>query len=191
MWRRKMIRNTNEAWGWPARTFHWVIALLIIAMFAFGLWMTDVPAKADRPYYFAIHASIGVTLLVLLAARFVWWTLNATPALPPGTPSWQQVAARVSHASLYVLAFGTAGLGWLLAGALEPAIEPQVFGLLPMPSPLTLRASEDFLEEAHELAAFALIAVAGVHTAAALWHHFVLRDNVLTRMLSGRAGTSA
>jgi hypothetical protein len=44
-----MIGNTNDAWGLPARSLHWVTALLIIAVFAFGLWMAEVPARAERP----------------------------------------------------------------------------------------------------------------------------------------------
>jgi cytochrome b561 len=181
-----MIGNTNDAWGWPARSLHWVTALLIIAVFAFGLWMADVPARAERPYYFAIHASLGVTLLVLVAARFAWATLNVAPTAPAGTPAWQVGVARFTHAGLYGLTFATALLGWLLAGAAEPPIEPQAFGLVPIPAPVFAgRASEDFLEEAHEVTAYALVGLAGVHAAAALYHHFVLGDSVLRRMIFG------
>lgn len=186
-----MIRNTNEAWGWPARAFHWLIALMIVVVFAFGLWMTEVPVRSERPFYFSIHASIGITLLIVLVARYLWSLVNATPDAPAGTPAWQHRAARLTHGALYALTFATAVIGWLLGGVSEPPLEPQAFGLLPMPPPLSAgRAYEDFLEEAHELTAYALIAVAGMHTAVALWHHFVLRDNVLRRMLSGKSHTA-
>jgi cytochrome b561 len=169
-----------------------VTALLIIAVFAFGLWMAEVPARAERPYYFAIHASLGMTLLVLVAMRFAWAMLNVAPAAPAGTPAWQIGAARFTHAGLYGLTFATAILGWLLAGASEPPIEPQAFGLVPIPAPVSAgRASEDFLEEAHELTAYALVGLAGVHAAAALYHHFVLGDSVLRRMIFGAARPKA
>lgn len=186
-----MIRNSNEAWGWPARTFHWVIALMIIVVFALGLWMTEVPARSERPFYFGIHGSLGITLLVLLVARYLWSVFNATPDAPPGTPAWQVAAARLSHGALYALTFVAAVLGWLLSGSLHPPIEPQAFGLVPMPAPVNVGSFEDFFEEAHELAAYALIAVAALHTAAALWHHLVLRDNVLRRMLVNEPPTKA
>jgi cytochrome b561 len=87
---------------------------------------------------------------------------------------------------LYALTLATVLIGWLLAGVQETPIVPVAFGVVPMPSPLTLsHAAEDFLEEAHELAAYALIALAGIHMLAALWHHYVLRDNTLRRMLGG------
>jgi len=186
-----MISNTKEAWGWPARTFHWVIALMIIIVFALGLWMTEVPARSERPFYFGIHGSIGITLLVILVARFLWSMLNRSPDAPPGTPAWQVAASRVTHGALYALTFVAAVLGWLLSGSLEPPIEPQAFGLVPMPAPVNVGSYDDFVEEAHEFVAFALIAVAAVHTVAALWHHFVLRDNVLRRMLVSEPHTKA
>jgi cytochrome b561 len=99
-----------------------------------------------------------MTLLVLVAMRFAWAMLNVAPAAPAGTPAWQIGAARFTHAGLYGLTFATALLGWLLAGASEPPIEPQAFGLVPIPTPVSAgRASQDFLEEAHELTAYALV----------------------------------
>jgi cytochrome b561 len=146
--------------------------------------MDEVPARADRPYYIGIHASLGITLLVVLAARIVWALFNPPPAPPVGTRHWEHVIARVTHLSLYVLTLATVLIGWLLAGVEQPPIVPQAFGLVPMPSPLGLSpASEDFLEEAHELTAYALIALAGLHALAAMWHHYVLHDDTLRRML--------
>jgi cytochrome b561 len=186
-----MIANTNDAWGWPARTLHWVTALLIIAVLGLGLWMTEVPVRSARAYYFALHASLGMTLLALVAARLAWAMLNAAPAAPAGTPAWQVAAARFTHGGLYALTLATALLGWLLGGVSDPPIEPQAFGLVPVPPPRsTGREAEDFLEEAHELTAYALVGLAGVHAAAALYHHFVLRDSVLRRMISGRTSAA-
>lgn len=183
-----MIRNSQNAWGWPAVALHWIVALLIVATFGLGLWMGEVPARADRPYYFAIHASLGITLLVILVVRILWALANPTPAAPAGTPAWQHSAARLTHLGLYVLTLATILLGWFLAGVHDTPIVPLAFGALPMPSPLTLgHSAEDFLEEAHELAAYALLALAGLHVLAALWHHYVLRDNTLRRMLGTHA----
>lgn len=182
-----MIRNSSEAWGWPARTLHWLIALLVLGQFALGLWMSDVPPRSERPYYFAIHASLGITILALMLARFLWWIGNDAPVPPPGTPEWQRKGAWLSHRLLYALTFATAIVGWLASGTLEQPLEPKVLGLVPVPQPLAAGSPwGELLEEAHEMLAFALIALVGVHAAAALYHHVVLRDGVLRRMVTGR-----
>jgi cytochrome b561 len=186
-----MIRNTRDGWGWPAVALHWAVALLIVAAFALAL-VTDELPRPERPYYDFIHASIGITVLVILVARIAWALLNPTPAPPAGTPHWQHTAARLTHLSLYLLTLAVVLFGWMLAGLSTPPIEPQAFGLVPMPSPVTLSpAAEDFLEEAHEITAYALVALACLHALAALWHHFVLRDDILRRMLVSRARTPA
>ena len=186
-----MIRNSSAAWGWPAIAMHWVVAALVLATFGLGLWMGEVPARADRPYYFAIHASLGITLLAVLLLRILWALANPVPQSPPGTPAWQHAAARLTHLGLNVLTLLTVLLGWFLAGVQDTPIVPLAFGVVPLPSPLPLsHAAEDFLEEAHELSAYALIALAGLHMLAALWHHYVLRDDTLRRMAGGRLTTA-
>jgi cytochrome b561 len=181
-----MIKNSSKSWGWPAIAMHWIVAALIIATFGLGLWMGEVPARADRPFYFAIHASLGITLLVILVLRIGWTVLNPAPAAVAGTSPLQHAAARFTHLALYVLTLATVLIGWLLSGVKTTPIVPLAFGVVPMPSPLALSHSvEDFLEEAHEFAAYALIALAAIHMLAALWHHYILRDNTLRRMLGG------
>jgi cytochrome b561 len=180
-----MIRNSNDAWGWPAITLHWVVALLVIATFALGLWMGDLP-RPERPYWYGIHASIGITLMVILLARIAWALNNPTPAPAAGLPAWQQKAARFTHLSLYGLTLATVLFGWLLAGVKRTPIVPNAFGVVPLPSPLVIPSAKDFLEEAHEIAAYALIGLAAAHMLAALWHHYVLRNETLQRMLGTR-----
>ena len=179
-----MIRNTQDAWGWPAVVLHWAIALLVIGLFGFGLWMKEVPARPDRPFYFAIHASIGITVLALMVVRFVWWLRNTTPVPPEGTPHWQSRVSKISHRLLYTLTFATLVVGWLLSGTMRQPIEPMLFGLIPVPQILAGRTFHSPLEFAHEYLAHALIALVVVHAGAALYHHFIERDNVLRRMLA-------
>jgi len=182
-----MIANSKDAYGWPAVALHWIVALLIVGTFGLGLWMGEVP-RPDRPYYFAIHASLGVSLFAILVLRIVWALFNPPPAAPAGTPPWQHAAARFTHLALYGLTLTTVLIGWLLTGIEGKPIVPLLFGVVPLPSPITLgHAAEDVLEEAHELAAYGLMALAGLHMFAALWHHYVLRDNTLRRMLGAGA----
>jgi cytochrome b561 len=181
-----MLRNTIESWGWPARTLHWIVAALVLGLFAFGLWMTEVPPRDERRFYLAIHASIGITLLALMLVRLFWRAANVEPDQPEGTPAWQRRAAWISHRLLYALTFATLIVGWLMSGTFKQPLEPKVLGIVPVPQLLEAGSPyRKLLEETHEWLAYALVAVVAVHAAAALYHHFVRRDPVLRRMLSG------
>jgi cytochrome b561 len=181
-----MIRNTIASWGWPARTLHWIVAVMVLRLFAFGLWMTEVPPRGERRFYVAIHASIGITLLALMLVRLFWRAVNVEPDQPEGTSAWQRKAAWISHRLLYALTFTTLIVGWLMSGTFKQPLEPKILGVIPVPQ--ILEAGSPYrkpLEVAHEWLAYALVAVVAVHAAAALYHHFVRRDTVLRRMLSG------
>jgi len=181
-----MIGNTSDTWGWPARTFHWVIAVMVFAQFGLGLWMSDVPLRSERPFYYGIHASIGSSILALIVLRLVWRLANQVPADPASMPDWQKLAARAAHRLLYTVTFATVLAGWMLAGSHRPPVEVKMFGLIDMPQLVAAGSPlHEPLEEVHEFLAFTLIALVVVHTAAALWHHFGRRDGVLMRMVSG------
>jgi len=183
-----MIRNSNESWGWPARALHWIVAAMVLGLFAHGLWMEDIPDNQAQ-FQIWLHSAVGISLLVIAALAFLWWLFNAVPAEPPGTPEWQKRASRIAHWTIYALIFAVALSGWALNGSLREPVGVDLFGVIGMPQ-LTAPGSgaHEFLEEAHEILANVLIAVVAVHVAAALYHHFVLRDAVLLRML-GRAPT--
>jgi cytochrome b561 len=121
-----------------------------------------------------------------MLVRIFWQGANIEPAQPEGTPAWQRKAAWISHRLLYALTFATLIVGWLLSGALKRPLEPKILGVVPVPQ--LLEAGSPFRRtpaEAHEWLAYVLIAVVTVHAVAALYHHFMLRDLVLRRMLSG------
>ncbi len=186
-----MIKNTEDGWGLPARALHWIVALGIIGLFLFGLWMKEVPERPDRPYFYAIHASIGITVLALMVLRFLWSMLNRTPAAPDGVARWQHVSARISHGLLYGLSFATLTAGWLVSGTMRQPIELKLLGFVPVPQLIEGRTYHKLAGTAHEYLAYALIALVIVHAGAALHHHFVRRNAVLRRMLRGpAAGTT-
>lgn len=178
-----MLRNTTEAWGWPTRALHWIVAVMVLGLFAHGLWMDEVP-RDQRAFQLWLHATVGASLLAIAAAAFVWWLLNKVPNEPAGTPAWQTLAARLTHWGLYALLFATMLAGWLLVGTMRGPIDVQMFGFISIPTLLPPGSPwHELLEEAHELAAYLMIGLVGLHVAAALFHHFVLRDGVLLRML--------
>jgi cytochrome b561 len=180
-----MIRNTALSWGSVFRWFHWILGIAIIGMIAYGWWMNHVPPRADKLFYRSIHADIGYLLLLLMVLRLVWRGINQTPELSTDTPRWQRITASVSHWALYLVTILVAMLGWAMAGARAPSYSSW-FGLFNVPQFTSIdKAAADAYEERHILFAYILLALIVLHVAAAAWHHFVRRDRVTMRMVSG------
>jgi cytochrome b561 len=183
-----MIRNTSSSWGSVARWFHWILGITIIGMLAYGWWMNHVPARADRFFYRSIHADIGYLVLILTVLRVIWKAINPTPALPPDTPRGLRIAARVNQWALYVVTIVVAMLGWAHSGAHKPDYSSW-FGLFHVPQITSPdKAAADAYEERHIFFAYVLLALIVIHLAAAIWHHFVKRDRVTSRMIDGEPG---
>ena len=179
------IRNSADAWGAVARGFHWVIAALILAQFVIGSVAEEMkltPAKLDL---FVWHKSIGVTILALAVLRLLWRLANPPPAMPAGTPRWEQRLAALGHWALYALIFVVPVSGWLVSDASR--VPFKAYFVLPMPDLIeTSRSLQEAAEEVHEVLTMTLLVVVIVHITAALRHHFLLHDDVLRRMLTGR-----
>lgn len=177
-----MMGNTSVAWGSVAKTFHWLIAGLILGQFVLG-WLAEgwrlSPTKLDL---FVWHKSFGIAILVLAALRLFWRLLSRPPSMPPGMPAWERRAAHLSHLTLYVLMIVMPFSGWVINAAAN--IPFKVFWLLPLPD---LVAPSKSLQKTAEIAHLGLFwmfsLTVGLHVSAALRHHFVLRDQVLARML--------
>ena len=183
-----MIRNTSSSWGSLARWLHWVLAITIIGMIAYGWWMNHFPARADRFFYRSIHADIGYLVLLLTVLRLAWRGINPTPALPQDTPRWQWIAARISHGALYAATILVAMLGWAHSGARDPNYS-NWFGLFHVPQFTSPdKAAAAAYEERHIFFAYVLLALIAIHLAAVGWHHFVRRDRVAARMVDGAPG---
>jgi cytochrome b561 len=175
------LKNTLNRYGAVAQLFHWAIVALIITQFVLALRAKGLSPVA-KIGILATHKSIGITILGLALLRLAWRWLNTVPPLPPGAPRWQDRAAHVSHFVLYALLFITPLLGWLMSSA--RAFSVSWFGLVTLPDFIKPnKAAFESLHEAHEFMAYSLAAIAIVHAAAALKHHFLDRNDVLRRML--------
>ncbi len=158
---------------------HWLIALMIFGLYVVGL-SVDTFEKPTRPLVVNLHAIFGLALLTLVFLRIAWRATHAAPAYPDSMGPLFRKAAAAGHGLLYVLMalVPLIGLrGFLLRG------RPFDFGLFQIPSPL--EGNHDLAEqtaEIHGLFAHLLIALVVGHVIAALYHQFVLRDGVLTRM---------
>ncbi len=168
-----MLRNTSSSWGRLSRWFHWGLGLVIVGMLAFGWWMNHFPARPDRFFYLS------------MVLRLIWRSINPTPALPSDTPLWQRMVASVSHWSLYAVTIVVAVLGWAHSGAHTPDYS-SFFGLFHVPQITSPdKAAADAYEDRHIFFAYVLLALILLHTAAALWHHFIKRDRIAARMVNG------
>jgi cytochrome b561 len=177
------IKNTRSRYGWLSVSIHWLMALTVIGMFALGIWMRQLsyydPWYKDGP---TIHKSIGILLFILLLARIVWRNINIRPSDDPALKAWERITAHLTHFALYGLMLALMIAGYLISTADGRPID--VFNLFSVPATLHgLADQEDIAGEVHEILAWALVLLAGVHALAALKHHFINRDSTLLKML--------
>lgn len=175
-------KNRPENYGFVAKSFHWVMALLIIGMLALGLYMDGLPLSADKLRLYGIHKATGAIILFLVALRLIWRLVNLVPPLPSTLPKWQRLGAHLGHLGLYALMFAMPVTGWLLSSA--AGFPVSVFGLFTLPNLISPDPQlRELFSGAHELLANALIVLIIAHVAAALKHHFIDKDTILRRML--------
>ena len=159
--------------------FHWSTAVLVVVVGTLGLLHDSWP-KATQSFWINIHALCGLALWVLLMARFWWRTRQAPPPLPPEVGELSRALARPVHLLMYALLFVIPVLGivtFIWHGRVFD------FGLFKVDFGVQKnRAIFAPTEDVHGYLAYALFTVAGLHALAALWHQFVRRDRMLSRM---------
>ena len=169
---------------------HWVLGFALIAIFAMGLYMADLPFSPQRLKLYNWHKWAGVSILLLSALRLAWRLTHRPPELPEAVagrmPAWQRVAHHATHHALYLLFFAVPMLGWAYSSA---AGFPIVwFGAVQLPDFVPVSESlAEVLKSLHKFSAFAMAALVLMHIGAALKHQWLDRDGLLNRMLPGRA----
>lgn len=172
-----------------AKTLHWLIALAIVSMLAIGWTMMNLPR--DNPARFGLfqwHKSIGITILFLSLARLGWRLIHTPPPYPAKMPKWELIAARLTHLCFYVLIIGMPLTGWIIVSTSPLNLPTMLYGLIQWPNLPILpgldnkKAISHFTGNLHGVLAYILAALLVIHVAAALKHHFMDKDDVLTRM---------
>jgi len=181
------LANSERRYGAVAMTLHWLMALLLVALVALGLYMVSLPDVGfDKKKISLIlyHKQLGILALVLAALRLAWRVRNVLPRLVASIPDWQKVAARFVHLSFYAVMFALPLTGWIMSSA--TGIPVSFFGLFQLPDlvPYSERVFRTFIE-VHKWLGYALILLIAVHAGAALRHHWVSRDDTLKKMLPG------
>ncbi|KIP97665.1 hypothetical protein RU07_23900 [Agrobacterium tumefaciens] len=162
-----------------ARSVHWLTAILIVLVFSLGLLVDAFPPSWEDSVV-NTHKLIGVSTLCLVAFRLVWRRSHMPPPPEPIGIMLQRVSS-ISHVLLYCLMIAVPLIGLTFAARSGQGIDFGLFSLGPVSAEDKAVASQ--IGEIHELLAYMLVGVAGLHGLAALWHHFVRKDAVLMRML--------
>jgi cytochrome b561 len=180
-----MLKSDRDHWGSLAKFFHWTIVLLLLVQGTLGLVMVGSPKVPGTIPYFTFHKSLGLTIFALAVLRLSWKLFDKRPDEPPTMPHAHVVAAKLGHASLYILLFLVPLSGWWYdsVAALRPLFFWGLFEVphlgAPDPSNPDLK---NFAAGVHEFLFWTLVVVAAGHVVAALYHQFVVRDGVLARM---------
>lgn len=168
-----------------AKFLHWLILALLIAQFVLAWTMPDIRRDTKPDTLINLHLTFGMLILLVAVVRLGWRMSQGEQAPLDGVPPWQMQSARIIHRLLYLLLFAVPILGWINASWRGfPAV---FFGLFEFPKIMATRAPGwGWTGDVHGLLAnYVMLGLVGLHVAAALYHYFVRRDDVLQRMLPG------
>lgn len=179
-----MLKNSSTAYGTVAKTFHWLLFVLLTFAIIMGNLLAEMPKGAEKLQAAGLHKSFGAILLTLILLRLLWRLVNESPGLPGDISAGQALLAKGMHWVLYILMFAQPLSGILMSQA--GGFPVSFFGLFEFPV---------FMDKNPELASFframhgtvwilLVLAVFG-HAGAALHHHFIKKDTVLKKMTTG------
>lgn len=182
-----MNRRPRPRYSAVAQFLHWATAISVLIAFVYG------PGGSESRVYSAakdfdrhLHETLGLCVLALTTVRILWRMIDVKPDPVPGS-AWMTRAATVTHGALYVLLFALPFTA--IAGAWLEGHSLTLLGGLEIPSPLGV--SHDLgatIANLHGWLGDAILWLAGLHAAAAIYHHVILKDRVLVSMLPSRLG---
>ncbi|SAL56958.1 cytochrome B561 [Caballeronia terrestris] len=177
--------TSRPAFSAADKFFHWITVLLLVVQYAIGWLMPDVHRDTKPVGLVGLHLSVGALIVIVMLGRFVWRLMHPLLPEPEMVPRVFRTAARVTHWLLYALLIAFPLMGWANASSRGWAVS--LFHIVPLP-PLAATGSSTghALGDVHKFTAWVLIALVGFHVLGALFHHLILRDDTLRRMLPGR-----
>ena len=175
-------KNTANRYGSFSIGIHWLMLLLVVALYASIELRELYPKGSDlREAFKTWHFMLGMLVFVLVWPRLAARLSAPTPLIRPEPANWQQLSSKLLHLALYALMIAMPISGWLLLSASGKPIP--FFGLQ---LPALIGENKDLaklIKEIHETAGTAGYFLIGLHAVAALYHHFIKRDNTLLRIL--------
>jgi|TARA_R110002072_G_scaffold14274_11_gene59514 cytochrome b561 len=183
-------RNSEARYGLIAAGLHWFIALFFLGNLGLGFYMIDL--KLSDPNLFPLyqlHKSFGISIFLIVTLRLSWRFIDTPPALPKSMAWWEKMAASLTHLGLYTILVAMPLTGWIIVSASPINIPTLIFDTIPVPHIGFIATDPDkdqwlaVGQWAHWLLAWSAGAAVFLHAAAALRHHFILKDDILRRML--------
>ncbi|ABR91541.1 Cytochrome B561 [Janthinobacterium sp. Marseille] len=177
------LRSTSSCYGVVTQAFHWLTAVLVLVAY--------VLSKSDRYSLYSaeadgirrIHETLGVLVFIVVVLRLLWGLIDNMPVRRI-RPRWMAMAATFVRFALYVLLISiptTAVIGTWLEGIPITLIEFDI-----APPIVEAREMGQLIMRIHNILGTAILWIAGAHAAAALFHHFYLRDEVFKSMIPSR-----
>ena len=182
-----MWKNSATRYGSLQVALHWLMLVLLVAVYLAMELHENFPKGSDaRAFMKALHFMLGISVLIMMAARIAARFSGPTPLIQPQPAGWQELLAKLMHLALYVFMIGMPIAGWLiLSGEGKPV---PFFGL---ELPALIAKNHDLAETIEhwhkEVGEWAYYLV-GLHAVAALYHHYIVKDNTVLRMLPRRFG---
>jgi len=175
-------RNSVFRYGSLSIALHWLMLLLIAAVYACIELRELFPKGSDpREALKTWHFMLGLSVFALAWLRLALHFSGPVPAIEPQPSRWVKLSGNLMHVALYVLMIGLPLVGWLILSA---SGKPVPFFGLQLPALVgENKALADLFKEIHETGGTVGYFLIGLHAAAALFHHYVVRDNTLRRML--------
>lgn len=172
--------NSEDRYTGFSMALHWMMATIVFCLFMIGWNMVDLPRGSERTFYFALHKSLGLTVLTLAFVRVIWRLYHRPPPYHSSIPGWRISIARCVHYFLYILMFLQPLSGYLSSSF--SGYSTRVFGL-PLPQwgwrdpPVN-----EFFTEIHVASSVLLLTLIGIHILGALSHAFAREDGVFRRI---------
>ena len=178
------ILNTRDRFGSLSIAMHWLMLVLIVLVYS-TIELRELFDKGSDPRDLLknLHFMLGMSVFFLVWIRLAFRFMGSTPTITPEPVDYQKKAATVMHIALYVLMIITPLMGWLLLSSVGKPVP--FFGT---ELPTLIDKSEAFkplIKDIHETLGSAGYFLIAFHAVAALFHHYIQKDNTLTRMLPG------
>lgn len=177
-----MYKNTENQYGFIAKLLHWAIAIIVFGLITVGFTMSGMAPSDTKWQLYGMHKATGFSLLLLLLFRIFWRAVNITVRPTQGLPFWQVVISRLVHYSLYICMLTMALSGMFMS--LYAGHNIDVFGVFTIQAFAAKNlALAKILHDTHFTTIWILCALIILHIMAALYHHFIRKDNTLLRMI--------
>ncbi len=178
-------RNSTDNYGMLSIGLHWFMLLLIAAVYACMELREFFPKGSDpREAMKTWHYMLGLSVLILALLRLMLQITEMVPKIEPDPLKWQKLSAKLMKVALYALMIGMPLAGWLILSANG---KPIPFFGLQLPALIgESKTTAELIKEIHEAGATVGYFLIGLHAIAALFHHYVVRDNTLKRILPNR-----